>query len=73
MTARHVLPPDPAEWLQLTADALVLRRAMYWLGFAGMPDSSNATATTVYIPRSNVLDGVTITKLLHSAAMQESL
>jgi len=68
-----VLPPDPAEWLQLTPDALVLRRSMYWLGFAGAAESSNATATTVYIPRSNVLDGAAITKLLHSAAMQESL
>lgn len=46
---------------------------MYWLGFAGAAESSNATATTVYIPRSNVLDGAAITKLLHSAAMQESL
>lgn len=68
-----VMPPDPSEWLQLDADALVLRRCMHWLSLAKAPPTSNSTTTTVHIPRGNVLDVAAMRRLVEAAACEEML
>jgi hypothetical protein len=68
-----VMPPDPAEWLHLNEDALVLRRCMHWLSLAKAPPTSNLTSTTVHIPRANVLDVAAMRSLIEAAARQEFL
>lgn len=70
--ALFVMPADETEWLRLSADALVLRRCMYWLSLRNAPDSGNDTATTVHVPRANVLDVDALKRLMAAAAREEA-
>jgi len=67
------MPDDPNEWLRLDSNELVLRRCMYWHSLAKEIDSGNTTNTTVYIPRSNVLDVNELQRLMAAAAREEAL
>jgi hypothetical protein len=66
-----VLPEDPAEWVKLDADALVLRRCMHWKSLVSAPETKNEVTTTVYIPRANILDMEGMQRLVVAAACQE--
>lgn len=46
------LPEDPATWLTQTEEALSLQRCAYWVSLRGAEPSTNQTAQTVYLPRS---------------------
>lgn len=50
------LPPNKADWLNITAAELVIKRAAYWVSLAGMDDTSNTTSVTIQIPKSNIFD-----------------
>jgi hypothetical protein len=50
------LPADPAEWLTLDSDALILRKCAYWASLRGAKPSANATAQTVYLPKNQRFD-----------------
>lgn len=60
------LPPTQAEWLSHTEDALSLRKCAYWVSLRGAPDSENATAQTVYLPRAQRFDANGLTALMVS-------
>lgn len=49
-----VVPADIAEWINLSAEELVLRHAAYWVSLAGEPESDNETSVTVSVPRANL-------------------
>lgn len=52
-----VLPDNPSEWLQVTADELTLRRSAYWyLPEAGAALTDNLESKRVEIPHDNLLD-----------------
>ena len=50
------LPRDPSEWLKISVDEMIIKRAAYWCSLAGLPEVTNATKKTIYIPRANVFD-----------------
>ena len=50
------MPPDEEEWLSQTADALVMKRCAYWLGFKECEPVENKYTVTVRIPQCNVFD-----------------
>ncbi|MDG4553388.1 MAG: DUF4365 domain-containing protein [Candidatus Competibacter sp.] len=50
------LPDDPDLWLHHAEDALTLRRCAYWVSLCGAEPSSNQTAQTVYLPRTQRFD-----------------
>ncbi|BBL74441.1 DUF4365 domain-containing protein [Methylomagnum ishizawai] len=50
------LPADPADWLALDDDALILRKCAYWASLRGAKPSTNATAQTVYLPKGQRFD-----------------
>jgi len=56
------LPEDPAEWLDISEDALVAKRCAFWVSLRGAPASSNATRQTICVPRANLLspEGLTV-------------
>lgn len=58
------LPPNEAEWLAHTEDALTLRRCAYWASLRGAPASRNDTAQTVYLPRTQRFDRDGLLRLL---------
>ncbi len=48
-----VVPPDIAEWLDISPARLALSRHAYWVSLAGQPESENETTITVDVPRVN--------------------
>ncbi|MCY1060664.1 DUF4365 domain-containing protein [Nannocystis sp. SCPEA4] len=48
------LPSEPARWLVQTDDALSLQRCAYWVSLRGAGPSTNSSAQTVYLPKSQL-------------------
>ena len=68
-----ILPPSQKEWLELSPEALVLRRCMFWLSLRHAEANENTVSTTVSVPRANLLDVAAIRRLLEAAAKEEEL
>ncbi|MXZ24680.1 MAG: DUF4365 domain-containing protein [Caldilineaceae bacterium SB0665_bin_21] len=52
-----VLMPSVTEpWLSQSEDKLCLDSSAYWLSLAGMPQVSNTSTVTVYVPTANGFD-----------------
>ena len=58
------LPRDAARWLELSDDALLLRRRAYWASLAGAPPRRGQQTVTVDIPAGNRLDLATLNALM---------
>lgn len=50
-----LVPEQPEDWLGHGEQELALRRCGYWRSLRGLPASTNATAQTVQMPRSQAL------------------
>ena len=50
------LPNDPDQWMDITADELVIRHRAYWLSLLGRDETDNETSVTVHIPKRNRFD-----------------
>lgn len=49
-----VLPTDESEWLRLSEEELLLRRAAYWYSVKGQPSTTNRRSIRLAIPRSQL-------------------
>jgi hypothetical protein len=49
-----IVPADIGEWMNLSTEQLVLRRAACWVSLAGQPESDNEISVTVSVPRANL-------------------
>lgn len=67
------LPPDPAEWLRHSEDALIAKRCAYWVSLRGAVASTNETAQTVYVPRSQRLSLEALTEIMTRCSRDEEL
>lgn len=67
------LPEDAADWLIHSEDSLITRRCAYWVSLYGAPPSANATAQTVYVPKSNCLSVDALRALMGRFSRQERL
>jgi len=68
-----LMPPDIGNWLELTADQLVLRRCAYWVSLAGRPATDNESTVRVSVPRANLLNVTSLEGLMQRANDQEPL
>ena len=59
------VPADPALWLTLSPEALVLRHCAFWASLRGLPASSNDWSVTVEVPRANLFDVEALTGIMH--------
>ena len=50
------LPEDETKWLEVSAEALVLRRSAFWMSLRGQPPTTNKNSQVVKIPRAQVFD-----------------
>lgn len=50
------LPSNATEWLTLDDESLVLRKCAYWVSLRGASPSTNKTAQTIYLPKSQRFD-----------------
>lgn len=58
------LPEERSDWLSQSEEELLLRRCAYWVSLRNAPPSSNTTAQTVYLPRSQRFDPVGLIALM---------
>ena len=49
-----VLGNQNPPWVYANTSSLLVRRCAYWLDLSGMPDSTNTTSATVYIPTTQI-------------------
>jgi Domain of unknown function (DUF4365) len=50
------MPEDEKDWINVSAEQLILRKVAYWVSLRGSPESDNKESVTVTIPASNVFD-----------------
>lgn len=50
------LPRDREEWLRVSVEELIIRRAAYWGSLRGKPSVDNAASVTIAMPKRNVFD-----------------
>lgn len=65
------LPQDKTHWLSLDEDALILRKCAYWVSLRGAKPSSNQTAQTVYLPKSQRFDPDGLIELMAQLSRKE--
>lgn len=51
-----IVPAEPAYWLALSEEALVLRHCAFWASLRGLPPSSNSRSVTVEVQPANLFD-----------------
>jgi hypothetical protein len=68
-----VMPADPAAWVNLSEEALLLRRCAYWCSLRGAPDSENERYQMVSISRRNAFTGEALRALMVKASRQEEI
>ena len=67
------MPGDPAAWVSLSDEELVLRRCAWWCSLLGLPDSPNEKYQEVRIDRKNTLTGEALLRLMVSASCEEEI
>ena len=61
------LPKDVSQWINVTEEELVLRRAAYWLDLKGYEETENRTSVTVYIPTINLFNVENLQNMMEQA------
>lgn len=68
-----VMPSDPATWVAMTEEELVLRRCAYWCSLLGLPASQNEKYQQVRVDRRNVFTGEVLRHLMVKASREEEI
>lgn len=63
-----ILPHDCSEWVNQTADELVLKRCMYWTSFAHEAPTSNTSTIRVTIPKKRMLTVEALNDMIYTLA-----
>jgi hypothetical protein len=50
------LPRNREEWLRVTVEELIIRRAAYWISLRGRPNVDNSASVTIRLPKQNIFD-----------------
>ena len=58
------MPKEEKDWVTITVEQLILRKAAYWMSLLGMSETENDKSVTVSIPVSNVFDVSALTTLM---------
>jgi len=50
-----LLTGEQSQWLNITAEELILRKSAYWVSLYGAEESQNDSGVTIYLPKTNLL------------------
>jgi len=67
------MPVDPVGWLELSEEALLLRRCAYWCSLLGAPDSENERYQKINVFRKNVFTAEALHGLMVRASREEDI
>ena len=68
-----VMPRDPATWVAMSEEELVLRRCAYWCSLLGLPASQNEKYQQVRIDRKSIFTGEALHHLMVKASREEEI
>jgi len=69
-----VLPANEAEWIEHSAESLIMRRCAYWQTLCGQAEIvGDAKSTTVRLPLDNVFSPTSLNELMSRASRREAL
>lgn len=49
-----LLPADVGQWINQSAEQIILRHCCYWKSLAGMEETTNTSTVTVTLPKENI-------------------
>lgn len=58
------LPRERENWLSVSVDELIIRRAAYWRSLQGLSATDNSASVTISIPKANIFDTNALVKLM---------
>lgn len=58
------LPEDEEQWVDISAERLVMRRCAYWASLEGCPETDNTTRVTITLKKRNRFDIKSLKKLM---------
>jgi Domain of unknown function (DUF4365) len=58
------LPRKRDEWLYVSINKLIIRRAAYWISLRGKPETTNSASVTIFIPKANIFDVEALSRLM---------
>ena len=61
------LPKNPDQWMEITADELVIRHRAYWMSLLGYDETTNQSSVTVHIPKQNRFDVAGLRSLMEQS------
>lgn len=67
------LPKDEMEWVRCEMDHLRLSQKAYWVSLKGLPENDNDTSTTVKLPEAQLLNDVSLPKIMEKIRRGEDL
>jgi Domain of unknown function (DUF4365) len=67
-----VLPELEEEWMEHSAESLIIRRCAYWLSMSGLPPITTESKT-VHLPRTNVFSPAQVMAMMERVSRGESL
>jgi hypothetical protein len=67
------MPSDPATWIELSEDALLVRRCAYWCSLLGAPASENEKYQMVRVSRQNALTATALEELMVQVSREEDI
>src|SRR5262245_57982016 len=63
-----VMPEDETQWLEQSAEQLVLRHCAYWLSLRGLPPTPAVSTIRLGLPLGNVFSVEGVTRLMQDVA-----
>ena len=61
-----VLPSDEQEWVKHSVEELVVKKCMFWVDLANMPETNNTSSITIHVPKANAVSPEALEGLLRS-------
>lgn len=58
------LPTDSNDWLEVTADQLIMKRCAWWCSLEGQEPTTNQTTKRIFIPDGQILSPAALIGLM---------
>lgn len=66
------MPEEEADWVECSADRLVLKRCLRWVSLRGAPETAQQSIT-VYIPQAHVLTPEALRKIAKARSFEQTI
>ncbi|WP_054974523.1 DUF4365 domain-containing protein [Paenibacillus sp. A3] len=68
-----LVPEEVETWIEQNENHMMVRRCAYWISLQGRPETDNASAITIDIPRHQTFNVASVQSLMERVARREPL